>query len=72
MMLKSLSKAIESVLRQKFLGTLFIVDDGSIDQTPVILQKFQENPQIKIITNEKNEGLASSLNKIISNQKQII
>ena len=66
---KSLSKAIESVLRQKFLGTLFIVDDGSIDQTPVILQKFQENPQIKIITNEKNEGLASSLNKIISKSK---
>lgn len=65
----SLIKAIESVLQQKFLGIFFIVDDGSVDHTPAILQKFQENPQIEVITNEKNEGLASSLNKIISKSK---
>ena len=65
----SLSKAIQSVLHQNLLGTLFIVDDGSVDHTSVILQKFQKNPQIEVITNKKNEGLASSLNKIIARSK---
>ena len=65
----SLSKAIQSVLHQNLLGTLFIVDDGSVDHTSVILQKFQKNPKIEIITNKKNEGLASSLNKIIARSK---
>ena len=61
----TLKRSIDSVLAQDCLGILYIVDDGSTDATASILQTFKEQKKIKVITNERNRGLAFSLNKII-------
>lgn len=60
-----LSKAIESILNQTYKEFEFIIiNDGSIDETKNILAEFQKkDSRIKILTNEKNEGLPNSLNK---------
>lgn len=61
----TLKRSIDSVLAQDCLGILYIVDDGSTDATASILQTYNEQKKIKVITNERNRGLAFSLNKII-------
>lgn len=61
----TLERSIESVIAQGCLGILFIVDDGSTDATASILQTYNKKEKIKVITNERNRGLAYSLNKII-------
>ena len=60
-----LEEAIESILHQTFTDFDFlIIDDASTDKTSDILEKFtQQDSRIKIITNEKNSGLAYSLAK---------
>ena len=61
-----LKEAIESILNQTFIDFEFIiVDDGSIDETPKILDEFTD---IRIVSlkNEKNLGLVRSLNKALS------
>jgi glycosyltransferase involved in cell wall biosynthesis len=57
--------AIESILNQSFRDFEFIiVDDGSTDSTPGILQEYaSRDPRVRILTNEKNLGLIRSLNK---------
>lgn len=62
----TLQRAIASILKQDSLGRLFIVDDGSSDSTPEILKKYEKFDEITIITNEKNIGLAASLNKVLT------
>ena len=43
-----------------------IVDDGSTDDTPTILKALaKEDARIKILTNDKNRGLAYSLNRAL-------
>ena len=60
---KYLREAIESILNQTFKDFEFlIIDDGSTDRTPEILQSY-DDPRIKIINNERNIGLTKSLNK---------
>ena len=55
--------ATSSVLLQTFGDfELIIIDDGSSDGTPKILNSFTD-PRIVIVSNEKNEGLIKSLNK---------
>ena len=62
------SKAIESILNQTFNDFEFIiVNDGSVDGTPDILEKYGKNDKrIKIITHE-NKGLTKCLNIGINN-----
>ena len=61
-------KAIESILNQTFNDFEFInVNDGSVDGTPDILEKYGKNDKrIKIITHE-NKGLTKCLNIGINN-----
>jgi len=60
---KYLCEAIDSILNQTFKNFEFlIINDGSTDGTAEILQSYHD-PRIKIINNEKNMGLAKSLNK---------
>lgn len=62
-----LSNSIQSILNQTFQDLEFIIcDDASNDKTYEILQKFSEDPRVIIIRNEKNLGLASSLNKCLA------
>lgn len=67
---KTLARVIESVIHQENLGKLYIVDDFSNDDTVGILKKYEVNPQIVIIRNQRNIGLAASLNIIISASQQ--
>ena len=55
-------RAINSVLNQTFQDfILTIVDDGSTDDTPRVLDKFQGHPKVKIIRQE-NMGVSCARN----------
>lgn len=62
---KHLRAAIDSVLLQTLKEFEFIiVDDGSTDSTPEILQTYHDD-RLCIITNDKNKGVAFSLNRAL-------
>jgi glycosyltransferase involved in cell wall biosynthesis len=55
--------ALESVLRQTVSDLeLVVVDDGSTDSTPDVLARLRD-PRLRIIRNDEQLGLASSLNR---------
>lgn len=62
---KYLTQAIESILTQSFVDFEFIIiDDGSNDSSLEIVQKYSaEDDRIRVVVNEKNLGLANTLNK---------
>ena len=54
---KYIEQAVESVLQQSLQDfEIIIIDDGSTDDSPKIIQKYAEHPQIKAIF-QKNRGL---------------
>ena len=56
-------EAVESILGQTFTDFEFIIiDDGSTDQTAKILRAIGDE-RVRIFFNEKNIGLAGSLNR---------
>jgi glycosyltransferase involved in cell wall biosynthesis len=58
-----LESCIESILSQSYANfELLIVEDGSTDDTPKILKKYQDK-RIRCITNIVNKGVTFSLNK---------
>ena len=60
-------RAIESVLEQSLkVDEIIVVDDGSTDDTAIVLQSFDE--KIKIIT-QKNNGVSSARNAGIKASK---
>lgn len=60
---KYLQEAIESVLNQTFRNFEFlIINDGSTDKSEEIIKSHNDH-RIRLIVNEKNIGLISSLNK---------
>ena len=60
---KYLHEAIESVLKQTFIDFEFlIIDDGSEDESEKIIRSF-DDPRIVFVKNEKNLGIAKSLNR---------
>lgn len=63
---KTLPRTIKSVLSQTDVDIEYIIcDDGSTDSTRDILWQHINNPKVKIISNEKNKGLAFSSNKCL-------
>jgi glycosyltransferase involved in cell wall biosynthesis len=60
----TLAKAIESVLQQSLREFEFIIiDDGSSDTSPQILEHYaRQDSRIRVIT-QKNEGLTRALNR---------
>lgn len=48
---------------------IIVVDDGSTDDTNRILDNFSHIPNLRIIKNEKNVGLPTSLNKAIKSAR---
>ena len=55
--------AIDSILSQSFKAfELLIIDDASTDETADIVRKFKD-PRINFITNDKNMGIAATLNR---------
>lgn len=63
----SFEQSINSILMQTYNDfELIICDDGSIDNTWSILKKYAEKDnRIKLIRNDRNLGLAASLNRCI-------
>lgn len=64
---KYLSECIDSILNQSFKDFEFLItDDGSTDNTHIILSKYSlKDNRIKIINNEMNLGLTLSLNNMV-------
>lgn len=62
---KSLSVAMESMLNQTYGNTeIVIINDCSSDDSGEILKRYaKQNPQVKVYENEKNMGVALSLNR---------
>ena len=63
----SFKKSIDSILSQSFSDFEFIIcDDGSTDNTWALLSEYaSKDPRIKLLKNDRNLGLAASLNKCI-------
>ena len=63
----SFEKSMDSILSQSFSDFEFIIcDDGSTDDTWSLLSAYAAtDPRIKLLRNEKNLGLAASLNRCI-------
>ena len=64
---KFIGRCLRSLIHQSFPREdyeIITVDDGSIDRTPFALSLFHD--AIRIVTQEKNQGLAASLNRGIS------
>ena len=62
-----IKKAIESVLKQTYKNwELIIIDDASTDNSLNVIKEYlKKDSRVKLIINEKNIGLASSLKKAI-------
>jgi len=59
---KYLQQSIDSCLNQTYKNIeLIIVDDGSMDETPDIIESYQDE-RIKYIRHKKNKGLSHALN----------
>lgn len=57
-----MTKAIDSVLTQTYKNfVLHIVDDGSTDDTQIILEKYRSHPQVKIYL-QQNAGVSAARN----------
>ena len=65
---KYIKRAIDSILSQSFSDwELLIIDDGSVDNTNDIIQKYMVNDsRIFLYKNEKNLGVQKSANKGLS------
>jgi glycosyltransferase involved in cell wall biosynthesis len=64
----TLEKVISKVIEQPMLGQLLIINDGSTDQTSIILDKVKENKFIEIISHKENKGKGAA---IISSQPNV-
>lgn len=65
---KYIAEAIESILKQTFSDFEFIIiNDGSIDDTPKIIERYaQQDKRILFINNKQNQGLIGALNQGLS------
>jgi hypothetical protein len=67
---KYLREAVQSILNQSFADFEFLIlDDGSTDETPRILDEFQEvDPRIRVI-HLAHEGIVKALNRGVAEAK---
>ena len=61
-----LRESIDSILQQTYANFEFIIiDDGSNDRTPEILDSYTKDNRIRIFKNSKKLGLSKSFNLVI-------
>jgi glycosyltransferase involved in cell wall biosynthesis len=67
---KYLDKSIQSIINQTYKNFEFIIiDDGSTDNSLIIINQFSNNDQRIIVITRENKGLVFSLNEGISRAK---
>lgn len=66
---KYIRQAVDSVFAQEVPLELFIIEDGSTDNTEEILGPYMERENFHYIKNEKNLGVAGSRNRGIQSAK---
>lgn len=59
-----LPETLNSLLAQSFTDfELLVVDDGSTDDTPGLLEEFRQgDPRVRVVTNERNKGRPATRN----------
>lgn len=63
---KFVAKAIESVIQQTYSNwELVIVDDGSNDNSSMIVEGYLHDKRIRLLKNEKNSGISKTRNRAI-------
>ncbi|MBO6573237.1 MAG: glycosyltransferase [Balneola sp.] len=63
-----LDRSIKSVLAQTYENwELFLIDDGSSDNSVQIIENYLEDNRIKLLRNESNSGIPTTRNKGIEN-----
>src|SRR5687767_6946891 len=62
---RTIARSIQSIQAQSYTDwQLVVVDDGSRDQTPHILEKISlTEPRMHVLQHAQNRGLAASLNR---------
>lgn len=66
---KNIKRSLDSIVNQKLLGEVIVVDDHSTDRTPEILKEYENRGKIKIVRNKKNLGISKSVNIGLKNAK---
>jgi glycosyltransferase involved in cell wall biosynthesis len=60
-----LAEAIESCLAQDHPDfELLIVDDASTDSTPEVIARYAADPRVRVVTHERNRGIAAAYDAI--------
>ena len=69
----TIGESIESILSQSYQNIeLLICNDGSTDDTQIILNSFQKkDSRVRLFQNPKNLGLTASLNTLIAESKGV-
>ena len=62
----TITRAIDSVLKQKVELELIVINDCSPDELDQVMESYTDNPVILYVKNEKNLGAAESRNKGIA------
>ena len=58
---KSIVEIINRVLKQKEVGELIAVNDGSTDKSFEAMQVFADNPKVKLLNQPKNCGKGAAI-----------
>ncbi len=66
---KTLREIISKVKETGLANEILVVDDGSTDGTKEILKEYQDDPVVRVITSEKNEGKGAAVRKGILNAR---
>ena len=58
------AEAVASVLAQEFTDfELLLIDDGSTDDTALVVSQFASDPRVRLLHNERNMGLIATLHR---------
>ena len=66
---ETLREIISRVKSTELVNEILVVDDGSTDNTKTILKEYDQDPIVRVLTSERNEGKGTAVRKGILNAK---